>query len=310
MEAEELQDLLDEVKSDVQATLKKVPPVEERDDPDADDIPGQGSAKWLKIPKVVAVVADLKNSTQLGTGRHDTSTARTYKAAVEGSVKILNRFEADFIDIQGDGGFGLFWGERAIERSMCAGVTIRTFSETFVANLEKSWGASAGPETGFKVGVAMGRVLVKNLGTPRNQEEQEAVWAGRPVNYATKCAQAADKHQIIVAGSVWDRIRQNDYLAYTCGCSGNAPSSELWSDLTIDRLTDDERFGRMTPSGWCVNCGPQFCAAIMAGHRRRDDIPDHLRTQLQQTQMKEAIAKTAQDRRQLRAERQRGLGRK
>lgn len=310
MEARELSDLLDEVKGDVQTTLNNVPPVIVSDDPDADDIPGQGSAKWLKIPNVVAVVADLKNSTQLGTGRHDTSTARTYKAAVEGSVKILSRFEADFIDIQGDGGFGLFWGERAVARAMCAGITVRTFSDTLVGKLEKSWGSSGGPETGFKVGIAMGRVLVKNLGTPRNQAEQEAVWAGRPVNYATKCAQSADRHQIVIAGSVWDSIRKNDYLAYSCACGGKPPSPTLWGDITIDRLNDDERFGRMTVSGWCVNCGPGFCEAIMAGKRKRDDIPEHLRAELLKTQMAESLAKVAQDRRELRAARQLGLSRR
>jgi len=296
---QDLEDLLTELGSDVGTTLATSPPVTEADDPNAEDIPGQGSAKWLKIPRVVAVVADLKNSTALGTGKHDTSTARAYKASVEGAVKVFNRFEADFIDIQGDGGFGLFWGDKAFERALCAGVTVRTFSDTLVDKLEKKWGSAGGPETGFKIGIAVGRVLVKNLGTPRNQEEQEAVWAGKPVNYATKCAQSADRHQIVIAGSVWDHFQNNDYVAYSCPCTGISPS--LWSDITIDRLgEDDERFGRLTNSGWCTTCGPEFCSAIMAGNRKRD-IPGNLRNDLQKTQMKEAIAARAQQARQNRA---------
>lgn len=176
MEAQELTDLLDECTTDVQATLKNLPPVLEVDDPNADDIPGQGSQKWLKIPKVFAVVADLKNSTQLGTGRHDTSTARAYKSAVEGSVKILNKFEADFIDIQGDGGFGLFWGDKAIARAMCAGVTIRTFSQTLVEKLEAQWAPSGGPETGLPTvqKAADVEVLIRHrvdMGVPQLQIE-------------------------------------------------------------------------------------------------------------------------------------------
>jgi class 3 adenylate cyclase len=307
MEAQELEDLLTEVTGDVGTTLATVPPVLEADDPDVDDIPGQGSTKWLKIPRVVAVVADLKNSTALGTDRHDTSTARVYKAAVEGSVKILNRFDADFIDIQGDGGFGLFWGDNCFERALCAGVTIRTFSATFVKKLEAKWAPGGGPETGFKVGIAVGRVLVKNLGTPRNQDEQEAVWAGKPVNYATKCAQVADRHTIVVAGSVWDYFRSNDFVAYSCSCK-STPSAALWSDLTIDRLgQDDEKYGRITQVGWCENCGPSFCAAIMNGKRKRGDIPEQLRAQLQSTQMREALAAKAQADRENRA-RLNGLG--
>lgn len=298
MDAQELEGLLVELKSDVGATLDTVPPVVVVDDPGVDDIPGQGSAKWLKIPGVVAVVADLKSSTALGTGKHDTSTARAYKAAVEGSVKVLNRFDADFIDIQGDGGFGLFWGERRFERALCAGVTIRTFSDTLVDKLETKWGSAGGPETGFKVGIAVGRVLVKQLGTPRNPDEQEAVWAGKPVNYATKCAQSADRHEVVLAGSVWDHFQYNEYVAYSCGCAGK-PSATLWSDITIDRLDDDERFGRSTVAPWCPNCGPSFCEAILLGKRHRDDIPDELKAALTKSQMKDALAAKAQvDRRE------------
>lgn len=300
MDAHELDELLGELKSDVGATLNAVPRVITIDAPQLEEIPGQGSAKWLKIPSVVAVVADLKNSTALGTGKHDTSTARAYKAAVEGSVKVLNQFGANFIDIQGDGGFGLFWGERRFERAFCAGVTIRTFSNSLVEKLETKWGSAGGPETGFKVGMAVGRVLVKQLGTPRSPDEQEAVWAGKPVNYATKCAQAADRHQVVLAGSVWDHFRNNDYVAYSCGCSGT-PSAALWTDMTIDRLSDDEQYGRTTGSPWCSTCGPTFCRAILEGKRRRDDIPDHVKAELARTQMKEALAAKAQFNRQERA---------
>jgi class 3 adenylate cyclase len=68
--------------------------------------------KWIKIPDVVAVVADLRNSTQLGTDRWAASTASIYQAATGGVVEVLNQFQADFIQIQGDGAFGLFWGDR------------------------------------------------------------------------------------------------------------------------------------------------------------------------------------------------------
>ena len=105
-----LTDLLAGLDTSVKTTLENVPTVDEDSDLDAEDIPGQGSNRWVKVPEVVAVVCDLKASTSLGTGKHDTSTARIYRASVEGAVAILHEFEADFIDIQGDGGFGLYWG--------------------------------------------------------------------------------------------------------------------------------------------------------------------------------------------------------
>jgi len=294
----ELNELLGDLSSEVDDVLKTVPAVPELDDPTLDDIPGQGSGKWLKIPNVVAVVFDLKGSTHLGTGRRDTSTARIYKSAVESAVAVLNEFEAQFIDIQGDGGFGVFWGDLAFERALCAAVTIRTFSGTLVEKFEAKWDDGKFPKTGFKVGIASGRVLVKQLGTPRNVDEQEAVWAGKPVNYAAKAAQEADAHQVVVAGSVWDHFEKNDYVAFSCDCHGGA-SATLWDDFTIERLQDEkEKYGRLLKAGWCENCGTEYCQAIRTGLRKRDDIEDRARLDLTKTQMASALAaKAQQDRR-------------
>lgn len=111
---------------------------------------------------MVAVVADLNDSSRLGTNRHGKSTARVCQAGVEGAARSLHEFGANFIDIQGDGGFGLFWGDLAFERAFCAAATSRTFSEDFVKQLENSTKTRSHvlPETGHKVGIAVDRLMV------------------------------------------------------------------------------------------------------------------------------------------------------
>lgn len=240
--------------------------------------------RWVKVSDVVAVVADLKSSTQLGTGRRAASTASIYQAATGGVVNVYNQFDADFIQIQGDGAFALFWGEKRYERAMCAGITVRTFSADLVEQLEKKW--SDLPETGFKVGVASGRVLTKRMGTPRNPAQQEPVWAGKPVNYAAKAAQSADRNQLIVTGSVWDRVQGNDYLAISCCCgAGGQPSLGIWDDVVIERLpeSDPERQGRLLHAAWCSKHGAEFCAAVLAGKRTRSNA-DAARKSLEKSQ--------------------------
>lgn len=290
----ELSELLDGLGSKVRETLKTLPEVTEKKVPSLGDIPGQGSGRWLKIPDLVAVFFDLKSSTQLGTGRHDTSTARLYKSAVESAVAILNEFDGQFIDIQGDGGFGLYWGELSYERALCAAVTIRTFSQDMVDQFKAKHTTGNFPETGFKVGIACGRVLVKRLGTPRNVDEQEAVWAGRPVNYAAKAAQSADRHEVVITGSIWDRFEKNDYVAFSCGCGGLS-SPALWQDHTIANLHDNEQYGRILKAPWCVTHGPSFCEAIRTGQTKRDDIPDSARKALTMSAMRTAVADKAQE---------------
>ena len=130
--------------------------------------------RWHKLSDAVAVVADLKNSTKLGTGKWAASTASIYEASTGSVVKIFDEFDADFLAIQRDGAFALFWGERRYERALCAGITIKRFSRNMVERLEKRWPDL--PETGFKVGVASSRLLAKRIGTPRNPAQQEPVW--------------------------------------------------------------------------------------------------------------------------------------
>lgn len=269
------------------------------DDLDLTKIP-IAARRWIRIDDVVAVVADLKGSTNLGTGsQREASTASIYEAATRPLVEILGAFSADDITIQGDGAFGVFWGDMRYERAICAGITIKTFSEkSLEARLEKKW-PDLPQKTGFKVGLASSRVLVKRVGIPRTDVYEE-VWAGKAVNYATKASQEADRRELIATGSVWDVVGQNGFVAFSCTCH-SGPSDTIWHDVVIERLPEDEpeRIGRKLTSSWCDKCGPAFCDAILSGETTRPEVAD-LRTGAQSALMKDAIrlkAKTERENR-------------
>ncbi len=220
-------------------------------------------------------------------------------------MRIFDEFDADFLAIQGDGAFGLFWGERRYERALCAGITIKTFSRDMVERLKKRWPDL--PETGFKVGVASSRLLAKKIGTPRNPAQQEPVWAGKAVNYAAKAAQGADRHIMVVTGSIWDRVEKNDYLAISCPC-GIGPSLGIWEDTEIERLPDGdpETQGRALTAAWCSVHGEEYCASVLEGRRHRGDA-DNLRKALAASQMRNAIRLKAKNERSALLARRRGL---
>jgi class 3 adenylate cyclase len=265
-----LQTLLDDLDDHVKGEMAVNPEIIAKgDDLDVNILP-ISARKWHKLDEAVAVVADLKGSTNLGVGKHAASTAAIYEAATGGLCRIFDEFDADFVAIQGDGAFGLFWGDQRMERALCAGITVKTFSvNQLVPRLEKKW--TDLPATGFKVGVAVSKLLVKRVGVPRT-DHQEPVWAGKAVNYAAKCAQQAGVHEMIVTGSVWDFVEGNDYLAVTCPC-GNGPSDTIWSDVTIDKIHegDGERAGRKLTSQWCDTHGAEYCAAVLAGQTERPE---------------------------------------
>ena len=301
----DLNDLLDDLSSTTEDEFSSMPEVVDgADDLDVSTL-AITARKWTRMNDVVVVVADLKSSTQLGTGSKAASTASTYQAGTGGVVKIFDKFDANFIQIQGDGAFAIFWGERRYERAMCAGITVKTNSLDFASQIETKWPAK--PETGFKVGVASGRVLVKRVGTPRNPAQQEPVWAGRPVNYATKAAQCADRHELIVAGSVWDRIENSDYLTLSCTC-GDGPSDGIWQDFEIEKLPvdDPERQGRRLVSSWCAVHGAEYCNAILAGKKKRTEA-NGLRESVLLNQMADAVRAKARRERDARRNRLRGL---
>jgi class 3 adenylate cyclase len=301
----DLPGLLDDLDDVVRTELESTPEVVDKgNDLNVDDLPIT-ARRWHKLTDAVAVVADLKNSTKLGTGKWASSTASIYEASTGGVVKIFDQFDADFIAIQGDGAFALFWGDLRYERAMCAGITIKTFSLGMVTRLEKRWPDL--PETGFKVGLASSRLLAKRIGSPRNPAQLEPVWAGKAVNYAAKAAQGADRHELIVTGSVWDRVEKNDYLAASCPC-GTGPSLSIWTDTEIERLPDGdpEAQGRLLSTAWCDIHGGSYCAAILEGKQYREDAKA-LRTSVTAGQMQSAIRAKAQAERATLRARRRGL---
>lgn len=226
--------------------------------------------KWKKIDNVVVVTGDLAKSTRLGMKRHTNTSCRIYEAAAGGAARLLGRseFDPEFMDIQGDGLFALYHGDLAYQRAFCAAVTLRTWSEEYLVSEIEKLGDRL-PATGFKVGMASGTLAVKNVGVPR--QDSEPVWAGKPVNWAFKCAQQADRHEIIVTDKVYKTVVDgNDYVSYSCGCGGIVAS--LWNKAQVTSLVGEDFPCWKLTSPWCTTHGDEFCEAILAGDTVRDDV--------------------------------------
>lgn len=253
-----------------EATLveNQAPPI------DADEDLYSQAAKWKKYESAVTVTADLKGSTKLvADGMWVSSTAAIYDAAIEPMARIFAGFDCDFVDVQGDGGFALFTGELAVERAVCAGISVQTFSKEHLVPLieDKYKNAKKQPKTGFKVGIASSDVLARKVGIPRTNH-QAPIWAGRAVNYAAKAAQQADLHRILVTSQIGDVVQGNDYLAFSCGCVGGVAQgryNSLWTPEKIEHVDAKSSAGLALTSTWCGSCGDEFCAAVLSGNKRR-----------------------------------------
>ena len=222
---------------------------------------------WLRIRNVVVVSADLKDSTALSFNKHAQTSARLYEAATGSAVRLMTKFDPQFMDVQGDGLFGLFHGERAFERALCAGITLKSFSMRSLQPLIDELFAAGFPDTGFKVGMSAGVLVARKVGV---RGTNEPVWAGKPVNYAVKCAGKADRHELIATANVYEKFESNDYVTHSCGCPNGFPWP-LWRDVVVEKLGRHSQC-KLLPVGWCPDHGDEFCAAILDGKRKRQDV--------------------------------------
>ena len=238
---------------------------------------------WNQIRNVTAIFADLKESTALNADNSPKDAAFAYTYFIRAMAVILERFGADYVDIQGDGIFGLFGGEGSSYHAAACAITMktevdRTVSVQFEKDTNVDWTLRAG------IGVDIGTLLVRRLGL--RGTKQNEVWAGKPVNMASKLSSQADSNQLMVSDRVFAQYEEyaelrRRALLWSCGCSKGTEgsgfdspigsTSYLWAqehapdDLGLD-------FGMLykLESSWCKIHGPEFCEAIISGKRVED----------------------------------------
>jgi hypothetical protein len=135
-------------------------------------------------------------------------------------------------------------------------------------------------------------LLAKRIGALRNPAQHEAVRVGMAAKYAAEAAHGDDRQCTVVTDSLWCIVEKNDYLADSSPC-GSGPSLGISGDAEIVRLPEDDpgAQGRPLTSHWCNIHGEEYCTAIVAGQRHRNDA-DAVRKAQTVSPLRTAIGKT------------------
>ena len=174
------------------------------DIPETSDIPIQNSQAWLRIPDVICVFIDMKDSTKLSAATHDKETAAAYQLYTGGAVRLLDNFGPAYIDVRGDGAFALF-NKGQEHRALVAAVTFKTFAREIAVKRIKEL---TGQQVGSHIGIDQKTVLVRKIGMKRidgRTDRQNEVWAGKPVNMAAKLSAMSDDDQILASDRFHNR---------------------------------------------------------------------------------------------------------
>jgi class 3 adenylate cyclase len=184
--------------------------------PDTSQIPIQNPTTWLKIPDVICCFVDMEGSTKLSAGSHDKTTAKSYRLFTETAIRIFHKFGASYIDIKGDGVFGLF-NKNQPYTALAATVSFKTFVfEHFTPKVEKLTGQCIGGH----FGIDQKTILVRKFGLKIYQnrtDRQNEVWAGKPINMAAKLASLSTDNKLWVSDRFFRNLKDEKSI-YSCGC--------------------------------------------------------------------------------------------
>jgi class 3 adenylate cyclase len=230
--------------------------------PDTSQIPIENSSHWLRIPQVICVFVDMLGSTKLSAENHDNSTAGAYQLFTGTAVRLFHEFEAPYIDVRGDGVFALFNSNQPY-RALAAAVSFKTFArEVFVPLVREKTQV----EVGCHIGIDQKTVLVRKLGLKHHDERtdrQNEVWAGKPINMASKLAARSQDDELFASDRFFEKI-QNDLVLLSCGCPEGEKSS-LWEEVDVSDVgLFDFDSAWVLRSCWCSTHGKEYCESILA----------------------------------------------
>ncbi|MBP7795162.1 MAG: hypothetical protein KA059_00075 [Elusimicrobiales bacterium] len=230
--------------------------------PNPDQIPLEGN-HWLYVSNVTCVYADLVGSTQLQIYKTPLVAAQVYQIFVKSLVLTFDNFEAEYMDIKGDGAFAIFTGETAPILGLCAAVTFKTICSKVLSNKISGFSIKT------HIGIDHKSILLKRIGLRGNKQNE--VWAGKPVNMAAKLSSLSDPDTILTSDrvfSVFDSPKYQKYAVMSCGCTNEGPGhppTNLWEEKDVSNFSYfDFPKAYCLKSNWCDVHGDEFCSKLIS----------------------------------------------
>jgi len=229
--------------------------------PDTTEIPIAIQNHWLRIPDVICVFVDMQGSTKLSATKHEKGTAGVYQLFTNTAVRMFHEMDAPYIDVKGDGVFALF-NSNQIYRAFVSAVNFKTFAELeFVPRIKRVTDI----DIGCHIGIDQKTVLVRKVGLKKKNgrtDRQNEVWAGKPVNMASKLASLSSHKQLFVSDRYFANLKDIK-ATKSCGCPNNE-IVDLWKKFDVsDKEYFDFNTAYFLESHWCATHGIEYSEYLL-----------------------------------------------
>ncbi len=220
------------------------------------------------------VFIDLDDSSIISQTRNRKTVAKIYDYFTQNAVDVLciAEMRADYIDIKGDGVFGIYEGENAIYKGLVAAITFKTF---FEKQIKEKFKSTIGDDLRVKISINQDMVLVKKIGKRGDYNE---VWAGKLINNCFKIAslnkfineeKGASGSRIIVSEDIYDKLKVKEkYTILSCGHSESGKWTDehenLWTECIFKK--EDSLYNETVyflGAKWCDICGDNYLKQIL-----------------------------------------------
>lgn len=241
--------------------------------------------EWAQVDDVVCVYFDLSSSTNILRDYGDEISVKIFDSYIKSATRIFKNFECSYLDIQGDGGFALFSGDKHIQRAMVSAITLKTLlSKSYSGNLNDLVKKTKSKiNLSSRIGVHIGKILAKKSGI---RGENEILWLGGLVSVASKICGLKRENAELFKGDLGEKIKSDilkisedlyqemlqlncsDYLMKSCNCG---EMTGLWEELEFEKNFYGVDKIYILETKWCKKCGDTFSKAILEDKNRIEE---------------------------------------
>lgn len=235
------------------------------------DMPSHGGL-WYKTHEAPVVFVDIKGSTKLVNAASLKEVSEVYTYFVRGMAIVFDKFDADYTDVQGDGLFSVFTGGNSLFRAIACAITMNTVISEVMPDYITNYPIAPG-KLFAGIGIDQADVQVRRLGIPN--VKQNEVWAGKPVNMASKLSSRASYNQILVSDRVYRAIETADghrksAILNDCLCISSSRNGQKWrSEKPASKRGFDFKKIYRTGKVWCTEHADELCETVVNNRRLR-----------------------------------------